>query len=368
MLLLGFRYALREPTRLLLTAAGVACAVVLTVFLAGVYRGATRGSLAYIEQADAQVWVGRRGTWNLMRSSGLLPASLGRRLERVPGVRSVEPILAALASTKVHGERRTLLAVALWPDASAARPRHVLEGAAVPGRGEVVVDRALARRAGVAVGDTLPIADRPLRVAGITAETNLLVTQYAFVSREDLAGPMGLGSSATFFLVRTDPAHARQVARRIERRLPGVSAFDRATFLENNRREIASGFLPVLWAVALLGLAVGAAVVALMTYVAVLEKRADYALLGALGSREGARSLVVLQQSLAAAALGALLGLALLAALLWAAPSLVPEIELRVEPWLLGAALAGALLMAALGALLPARLVARVSALEALRK
>ncbi len=82
MLLLGFRYALREPTRLLLTAAGVACAVVLTVFLAGVYLGATRGSLAYIEQADAQVWVGRRGTWNLMRSSGIVPVALGARLER----------------------------------------------------------------------------------------------------------------------------------------------------------------------------------------------------------------------------------------------------------------------------------------------
>lgn len=368
MILLGFRYALRQPTRLLLTAAGIACAVVLTVFLAGVYRGAMRGSLDYIERADAEVWVGRRGTWNLMRSSGLLPAAARDRLARVPGVQSVEPLLAALAPAKVHGERRTLLVIGLWPHAAAAKPRHVVEGVAVPGRGEVVIDRAFARRAGLRLGGALPLAGRSLRVAGITSETNLLVTQYAFVLQDDLAGPLGLGASATFFLVRTDPDRAKEVARRIERRLPGVDAFDRETFLENNRREIASGFLPVLWAISLLGLAVGAAVVALMTHVAVLEKRADYALLGALGSRESTRSLVVLEQSLAAAALGAILGLALLGGLLLAVPWLVPEVELWVEPWLLAAALAGALAMAALGAYVPARLVTRVSALEALRR
>lgn len=368
MILLGFRYALRQPTRLLLTAAGIACAVVLTVFLAGVYRGATRGSLDYIERCDAEVWVGRSGTWNLMRSSGLLPLAGRDILERVKGVRGVEPLLVALAPAKIDGQRRTLLVIGLWPDAEAARPRHVVEGVAVPRRGEVVLDRAFARRARLHVGDTLDLAGRSLRVAGITSETNLLVTQYAFVARNDLARPLGLGASATFFLVRTDPERAREVARRIERRFPQVDAFDRATFLGNNRREIASGFLPVLWAVALLGLAVGASVVALMTHVAVLEKRADYALLGALGSRETTRSLVVLQQSLAAAALGALLGLVLLGGLLLAVPWIVPEVELWIEPWLLAAALAGALAMAALGAYLPARLVTRVSALEALRR
>src|SRR6185295_8360979 len=103
--------------------------------------------------------------------------------------------------------------------------------------------------------------------------------------------------------------------------------FDSATFLENNRREIASGFLPVLAAMALIGLSIGAAVVALMTYTAVLEKRGDYALIGAMGGTEGARFLVVMQQSLAAALAGALAGLVLLHLIGRVLPALAPEVE-----------------------------------------
>jgi putative ABC transport system permease protein len=368
MLLLGFRYVIREPMRLGLTAAGVALAVLLTVFLAGVYRGAVSGSLRYIEQADADVWVGRTGTWNLMRSGGLLPLKTRERIARVPGVRGVEPMLAALAPATVDGGRRTLLVIGLWPGAASSRPKLVVEGAAVPKPGEVVIDRAFATRARLRLGDSLTLAEHRLRISGITRQTNLLVTQYAFVSREDLARLLGLGRSATFFLVRARDEDAAALARRIEVRVPGVAAFDREAFLANNRREIASGFLPVLWAIALLGLAVGGTVVALMTYVAVLEKRADYALLGALGGGEGLRSLVVLEQALAAALLGGAGGLVLLAALAWSMPHLVPELELRLEPVVLGAALLGTLLMAALGALIPARLATRISPLEALRR
>lgn len=368
MILLGLKYALRERTRFALTAGGVACAVVLTVFLVGVYRGAMRGSLSYIERTDADIWVGRRGTWNLMRASGLIPVGARELLLRVKGVEAAEPILGALLPAKLDGERRTLLAIGLARDADLGRPRLIEEGSALPKRGEVVVDRAFARRAGIKVGDRLDLADRTFRIAGISRETNLLVTQYAFLTQPDLESLLGVKDQATFFLLRAKKGESGAVVDRLKRRSSLISVFDRDTFLENNRREIAAGFLPVLWAIALLGLVVGGAVVALMTYAAVLEKRGDYALLGALGGGGGARFLVVMQQSLTAALVGAGLGLAALYLLARVLPSLVPEVELRIEPWLALAALAGALVMAGFGALFPARLATRVAPMEALRR
>jgi len=367
-ILLGLKYALRERTRFALTAGGVACAVVLTVFLAGVYRGAMRGSLSYIERTGADIWVGRRGTWNLMRTSGLLPVGARDVLLKIRGVVGAEPILGALLPARVRGERRTLLAVGLARDASLALPRLLEGGAARPGRGEVIVDRAFARRAGLKIGDRLELAERTFRIAGISRETNLLVTQYAFLGRRDLESLLGVRDQATFFLVRARSGEVQSTLDRIRRRSSLVSAFDAPTFLENNRREIAAGFLPVLWAVALLGLFVGGVVVALMTYAAVLEKRHDYALLAALGGGAGARFLVVMQQSLVAALVGAGLGLVALAALTRLLPQLVPEVELLIDPRLALAAVSGAIVMAALGALIPARLATRVSAMEALRR
>ena len=368
MILLGFHYALRERTRFALTAAGVAAAVLLTVFLVGVYRGATRGSLSYIEGTGADVWVGRRGTWNLLRAGGMIPVKAKPLLEEIRGVVSAEPILESLLPAKLSDGRRTLLAIGLPAGASMSRPRHIEAGRAMPRRGEIVLDRAFAQRAGLHVGDRVELADRTFRIAGISRETNLLVTQYAFLRREDLESLLGVEGQATFFLLRVRHGESHAVVKRLERRSRLIAAFDRATFLENNHREIASGFLPVLAAMALIGLSIGAAVVALMTYTAVLEKRGDYALIGALGGGEGSRFLVVMQQSLAAAVAGALAGLVLLHVIGRLLPSMAPEVELVVEPWVAAAAILGALVTAAIGALVPAGIATSVAPMEALRR
>ncbi len=368
MISVGFRYALRERTRFALTASGLACAVVLTVFLAGVYRGAVHGSLSYIEHADADVWVGRSGSWNLMRASALLSGTAREQVLAIEGVQSAEAILSALLPAEVNGERRTLLVIGIDESAAAGRPRLVEQGTGVPGPGEIVIDRAFARRVGLALEEDLELAGRRLRVTGLSRETNLLVTQYAFVRRGELLEMLGLVDQATFLLVRTDPEPVTEIAGRIERAIPQVAAYDRATFLANNREEIEAGFLPVLWAIAMFGLAVGGSVVALMTYAAVLEKRGDFATLAAIGAGTGVRFLVVMQQALLAALAGALAGLALLVALQRLLPTVVPEIEFRLELWIAAAALAGSLAMAALGALFPARLATRLPPLEALRR
>jgi putative ABC transport system permease protein len=368
MLTLGFQYAIREKMRFALTAAGVASAVVLTVFLAGVYRGAVRGSLSYVEQADAQVWVGRRGSWNLMRTSGLLPGSTQEALFKVEGVLGVESILAALLPARIDGQQRTLLVIGLESEARAAVPRLLAAGKACPGPGEVVVDAAFARRAGLDLGEGLELAGRNFRISGISRETNLLVTQYAFLQSRDLKEMLGLTHQASFLLVRTEPGQTQTVERLLNEQVPDISAYDAASFLANNRREIASGFLPVLWAIVALGIAVGATVVALTTYAAVLEKRTDYALLAALGGGQTTRSLVVLEQALVAALAGCALGLILLAVIEQALPWLVPEVEFHLDPLLGAAALLGSAIVAWGGALFPARLAARIPPMEAFKR
>jgi putative ABC transport system permease protein len=367
MILLGLRYALRERTRFALTGIGVACSVVLSSFLAGIYQGGVRGSMSFVEDADADLWVGRRGAWNLLRGSGVLPASARADAERIPGVRSAEPILTALLPADVHGEPVTLLVIGLPVDARAARPHRMVCGRSLPRLGEVVIDRAFARKAGLDVGDTLTLADCDLRVAGVSRDTNLLVCQYAFVTHIDLESILGVDDKASFFLLKTDPGRRQAIADTIRSISGQVAVYDRETFIRNNHREIASGFLPILWAIAILGFVVGGAFVMLMTYAAILEKRADYALIGALGGSEGDRLVLVLQQALAAALAGAVAGILVLLALARLLPALIPAMEVAVEPWLCAASVAGAFLTAAIGAWIPARLAAAVPPMEALR-
>lgn len=368
MITLGLRYALREPQRFALTAAGLACAVTLAVFLVGVYRGAVHGSLDYVVRADADVWVGSRSAWNLMRASGFLPGSTRQRILAVDGVREAEPILAALAPAKVRGRRRTLLVIGLDGDARLARPRTVIAGTSTPSGQEIVVDRAFAERTHVTLGDSIELAGHGARIAGISANTNLLVTQYAFVSRAELLRRVGVSDRATFFLVRAEPGRASAVAGRLAEALPNAAVFDRETFLANNRAEIETGFLPVLGAIAVLALVVGGILVTLTTHTAVLERRADFALLAALGAARSTRLGVVLQHAVMAASVGGVTALGLLLVLQRTLPAAVPEVELRIGAGVALAAVAAATVMAGLGAALPARLAMRVPPMEAFRR
>jgi hypothetical protein len=359
---------MREKRRHATIALGVSTAVVLTVFLAGVYRGAVRGSLDYIEGTGADVWVGRSGTWNLMRTSGLLEAEAGDRAAVVSGVESVVPLLVALLPADLTGEPRTLLVLGV--DASGATtPRRVATGVPTPNPGEIIVDQAFAARGKIHVGSLLTLAGRPLCVAGISQETNLLVTQYAFVHIKDLREMLGVSNRSTFLLCRAAPGVAPTVlARRLEDTIPGTAAFTAPDFLENNRLEIERGFLPVLAAMTVLGIAASVAIVALATVASVRERRAEFAVLLALGLRGSECALVVVEQSICSALAGGVGGLVVLAALERLLPRIVPEVEFSLEAPLAVTALAGAALTGVLGALASAREAGRVPPMEVFRR
>lgn len=368
MITLGFKYALRERARFMLAVGAVASAVVLTVFLVGVYRGAVRGSLGYVSDIYCDVWVGRAGSWNLMRCSGFLPRETSAAVVETPGVLDHESILVALLPAQIRGEQYTLLVIGLESTATVTVPTRVVSGRARPDSGQVLIDRAFARRHGLEIGDRLQLAGRRFRVTGITAETNLLVAQYAFLNIEDLRSLLGLPGRSSFLLLTTDATRTNEVCRRLNAGLPQVAAFRKQRFVENNRQEVATGFLPVLWAVAVIGLIAGSLVVSLTLYTTVLEKRGDYALLNSMGAGGPTCTSVVLQQALAAAIVGCLLGLGFLLVIEKLLPLTVPEVEFQLEARLAAAALLGSIVMASGGAAIPARLSSRISPMEVFKR
>jgi len=365
---LGMRYATRERTRFALTAGGLALAVVLTVFLREVYNDGVAGALSYVEEADADIWVGSKGSWNLMRTSGVLRESVGRRILAVDGVVSAEPMLAALVSAEIRGMQRTLFVIGIDRYAPAAGPKHVIDGTAIPRGDGIIVDRAFARRLNLGVGDSITIAGHHATVVGVSTHTNMMVTQYAFAARDELLRRVGVRERATFFLVKTDGTPVAVVQRRIEDTVSNVATYDRATFVANNRREIEVGLLPLMRTVSVLGLVVGVTFVALMTFTAVLEKRQDFAVLAALGASRRTRAGVVLQQAVTAAGAGALIGIGILLVLQRILPQLVPEVEFSIDAGTAVLAFGGAIVMAIVGAVIPAHLAMRLTPMEAFRQ
>lgn len=367
------RRALRgRAGRAWLAGAGIAAATVLVLALLAAYRGATRGVVAYAGQEGCDVWVAPRGIDNLVRSAGQLSSGAEAAVRAIPGVADVAPILRSFATVDAGppGARRrvTVLVVGHRVPAGLGGPPRLVSGRGVAAAGEVALDRAAAHRLGVRVGDAVEVAGDRARVVGLTAHTNLLATQFAFVDLQAADDAMGALGRPSFLAVRLAPgASAEEVARAIEGRVERASAYPRPVFVRNNAREIASGVLPVMALVSGLGLAVAVALVALLAQGLAEDRRRDVAVLLALGASPRQVAVAVATHVEAVVAAGAAAGTATATAAASLLERHSPSVELALR--VADAALVPAVFCAAaaLAALAPVARLRRVEPVEAFR-
>lgn len=279
--------------RFLLAVGGIALSVLLVLSLAASLRSASGVFSVYIARPGADLWVAPRGTDNLVRSSSIMPISYRKQLLSVPGVKKADPVLKSFVSVKPRlgaeatDKHLTLLGIVYEAPDGLGGPPLFAEGRPPERQGEVALDRAAAMKLGVHVRDRVLVDGRSKTVTGLTAGTNLIVTHFVFSSYRDLdpAGPYrGL---ASFFIVSVaDKAHLQDTAGRVRKRLGAVDVFDQTEFLENNRKELAAGYITILTLVYVIGVAAAAVLVALIIHGIVEEKRREMAVLLALGVSE----------------------------------------------------------------------------------
>jgi putative ABC transport system permease protein len=254
------------------------------------------------------------------------------------------------------------------PHSSLGSPKSLNEGTAAIGPGEIVVDMAFAAKHELHTGDPLEIQERPFRIAGTGRGTNAVVAQFAFTTIESAQALLGLGGVASFLLVKADDrADARALLDSVRAACPGFSVFTRAEFVENTLTEMKTGVLPILWTVAVMGCVVGVAVMMLMLYGSVFEKREDYALLKALGAGHRFLACLVIRKALMCSVLGFILGFLLNRSLNPLLTHLVPELCLGFRWRLAGFTLAAAIAMGIAGSWLSIVKVIRFSPAEVFR-
>jgi len=325
-----------------LAIAGVAVSVLLVVVLLATFRNLTVAVSAYVGQAPIDLWVAPRGTDNLIRSSALLPEGVAAALQRIPGVRRTGSLLRSFANvelTRARSDRRakrepiSLLLIGYDAPHGLGGPPKLSSGRAPQGERELVLDRAAAYRLGAAVGSFVMLNGHEFKVVGLSAGTNLLATQFAFLNADAAARISGFGKRVSFVAVELVPgASAHDVARRIEQQLSGVSAYARTRFVENNVREVATGFRPILLLVSIVGVAAAAVLVALLIHGVVEDRKRDLAVLLAMGARGQTLVRAVMAHTLVLVSGGSVLGVASACGLREALDRWLPTVELAIAP------------------------------------
>lgn len=360
-LLLARRYLTRNRARLLASLGGVALALSLTLALDAIYAGVANQLTTYIERAGADVWVAQSGVRNLHMVASSLPASVTDEVKGVEGVADLSPILEATDTVVAGEDRAVAYVVGLPQDATMGGPWEVVEGRDTVGRGEIIIDAAFARRAGVAIGDPVGVLGGQLRIVGLSQGTASLVNTVAFVSFADFAAMRGGTPVVSFVLVRVAPGAAPDaVAANIERLVQGVTAQSRDDFIVQERRIVTDMSADVISIMSVIGFVVALAVVALTVYVATLARRREFGVLKALGARNRVLYQVVLVEAAVSVAAGFLIGLAFTALLALAIGLTDLDLELAITSGSLVKVGAFATVIAGLAAILPIRQAAGV--------
>jgi putative ABC transport system permease protein len=352
---LGWRLIARDWVRFFITVAGAGMSLALMLFLVGAYEGVKTESNGYVQSRPVSGWVAQRGTNNLVRGTSFLGGAIRQKILEGSSIQSAAPFLRLVTTVQIRGTTYTGFVCGIEPGAAATKPQMVAGNGNLK-MGEIIVDRAFAKRTNLAIGDTVSVHDHDFRVAGLTTGTNAVITQFMFVGLGDAQKllPMGFQGIVSYFLVTGKPGvPADDVVRDLRTRLPDLNAFTSTEFAHNNLEELRNGLLPILATIAIFGGVVGATVLTLLLYSLILERREDYALLKALGVNRGYLRRLVLQQCLVAVTWGLIFGLVTVLAARPLLDRFVPVLVLSIS-WQAGAQIAiAALAMGALGAWLP---------------
>lgn len=232
----------------------------------------------------------------------------------------------------------------------------------------MVLDRVLARRAGLGVGDRVEMLGRGFTVAGLSSGTSSWVSSLVFARKTAVEALLRVpdGTSLLFVAPAADGV-TEQLRARLDA-VEGIDALPKATLRDNDRRLLTRIFNPPVRLMAGIAFLIGTLVVGLVIYTATMERQREYGVLKALGARNGVLYRVVTVQSLIAAGAGSLVGVALAFGAAQLIMALRPQFLIVVEPRAVIQAVLAGLAMALVAALIPARAVARLAPADAFRR
>lgn len=354
MIRLAFRNLFQNKIRLVISTGGVALALLLILSLDAIFTGVEKRITAYIENSGADIWVSQEDVFNMHMASSSLPDNVARKVKAVPGVDSVSPIHYLANNITVGDERNLAYVIGLTEDAELGGPWSVSAGRSLPDEDEVIMDRGVAEKSGIGLGDEVEILGNDFTVVGLTEGTSSLVNSIAFISMKDFENLRKSYDTFSFLLVKVSDGQSPEVvADRIKAQVRDVTVQTRDQFAGQERKVVKDMSTDLVTIMNLIGFLIGLAVLALTVYTSTLSRRREYGMLKALGARNRDLYLTVLAQAIMSVVLGFLFGLTITVLLTLIIPVLGVNLTMVVSRVSLLKVASASLILAGISAMIP---------------
>jgi len=361
-----FKKLMVAPLALVASIAAAGSAFSLVMFFEAVFAGEAEQIVAYVNHADADVWVMQRGVSNMHMATSYLSDWKATQIGDVPGVASVDAILYLNTVVEAGPKEWFSYVVGLDVPSGSAGPWAMTAGKEQPAVGEAVVPDVLARMSNVGLGDTIRITDRDFEIVGLSAGTFSIANPVFFITRTDLEDIMTSLDIVSYVLVKAEPGVDLQtLSEKIEREVEKVHAVPAAQFVINDKQMALQMGVQTIALMTVIGGALAVLLVAFTIYSQVTRQRRELAVAKALGATNLALYMSVMIQAivitLASIAFAALLTLAAMPL----TSAFAPQVTLLLTPFsVLRVGLVG-VVVALVASLIPARQIARVDPLSA---
>ena len=367
MFFLAWRNLSQSRTQFILGVGGVTLALLLMLSLDALLAKSEDDLVAYIEQSGADIFLSQSGVKNMHMAASAITMRDLELAEQHPDVISASPILFTTGVVRTGDNDVLSYIIGFDPLEPLGGPGSMVDGTAELEKDEAIIDEAVARSQGVALGNEVEIMGHTFTVVGLTKGLTNIINSVSFIRLQDFQR-LRPGDAISYGLLNVaEKAVPTEVAEVINGRNPDVLALPAEEFSREERQIVKDMSVEILSIMNLSGFLIGLAVTALTLYTSTLRKRQEYGVLKAIGARNGALYVVVAAQAALSLALGFVAAIGLVWLLGQVVPLVVPGMGLALTQNSVVRVLASALIIGVSAALAPALQLARLDPAQVFR-
>ena len=301
-----------EKTRFFISVGGVALAILLMLFLLGMWQGISSAYTAYPEKNPAQIIISKEGITDLFHGVSIVSSQDAEIIKNTTGVDEVVGMITLPAIYEKNGRKQDMFLVSYEPGSRLGAPWNIIAGGEAKGKNEIVLDAGFAKKNNLLVGDRINLLDVDFKIVGLNKGGSTILASFGFIRLSDAQEILKLIEATNWLYVSLLPgADPASVRTSIAEQTTGLTILTKDEFITNTLAELEETFLPIINAMVAIAVAVGIAIIGLTVYTATIEKSREYGILKAIGVKNRYLYFLVFEQAGISAAIGFLVGLAL---------------------------------------------------------
>ncbi|MBI5892292.1 MAG: FtsX-like permease family protein [Deltaproteobacteria bacterium] len=303
-----------EKGRLFITLIGITISTILTITQVSMYIGMMRDATDIISHNDADIWVASKNIQNVVFANPV-PEERINRVRAISDVVWADKIILTWGFLKLaNGGKEQVQIIGYNPDTGVGAPWSIHKGTALDVKGgrHMIADNTSENRLGsLEIGSVWELNNKRFRLVGLSHGIKSFTTApQIFMSYNQARAFMPAGHTSFIVAKVKDKSRIPYVAEALKASMKDNDVLTRGEFIYKNIMywTVETGMGMSFFLTAILGLAVGGAIVGQTIYANTMEHIREFGTLKALGAKNMDIYKVIFTQTAISALIGYIFG------------------------------------------------------------